>query len=235
MSRSTRYYYAVHDRDGFNAQSAIFETWADTQEHVKAIHNGSPHVTRPLYKKFASLLDAQYFAMNGRQRPLPADEAGTLTVYTDGCAKPRGQTMIGGIGVYFCREHPWNLCEPLLDGERPTNNRAELTALKRALELLHEKWRTDATIATTLRRVVVRTDSAYACRAVGEWRAKWQATNFRNNTLKNRELVEAVWALIDSAPFIVDVVWTEGHSGGTGNDIADALANAGAERTPPLG
>lgn len=59
----------------------------------------------------------------------------TVRVYTDGACSENGKHgATGGIGVFFGPGDPRNISEPLA-GDYPTNNRAEITAVLRALEV----------------------------------------------------------------------------------------------------
>lgn len=62
---------------------------------------------------------------------------GVPVVYTDGSCFGNGMAGCkAGYGVFWGDNHPDNLSEPL-DRGPPTNNRAELTAVIRALEQVH--------------------------------------------------------------------------------------------------
>lgn len=71
--------------------------------------------------------------------------------------EPRAQAT-GGIGVYFADGDKRNVSEPLAvtDENHATNNRAEITAIIRALEVI------DATEPPS-RPVVIKSDSVRAC------------------------------------------------------------------------
>ena len=74
-----------------------------------------------------------------------------VKIYTDGSSLGNGQLgAVGGVGVYFGPGDGRNLSEALT-GTRQTNQRAELTALQRALEL-----------APRDRKIVIYSDSNYA-------------------------------------------------------------------------
>lgn len=59
---------------------------------------------------------------------------GVPVVYTDGACSSNGRAgAAAGIGVYWGEQHVDNISEPLSNGT-PTNNRAELTAVIRAIQ-----------------------------------------------------------------------------------------------------
>lgn len=121
-----------------------------------------------------------------------------------------------------------NLSEPL-SGTRQTNQRAELTAIQRALE-----------IAPRNRPVTIYTDSNYSIKCVTEWFVKWRANGWLNAARKpveNKDLIEKILALIDQRKNMsqeissinkVEFVWVKGHATNEGNIAADELAVAGA-------
>lgn len=121
-----------------------------------------------------------------------------------------------------------NLSEPL-SGTRQTNQRAELTAIQRALE-----------IAPRNRSVTIYTDSNYSIKCVTEWFVKWRANGWLNASKKpveNKDLIEKILTLIEQRKNMsqeissinkVEFVWVKGHATNEGNIAADELAVAGA-------
>ena len=126
------------------------------------------------------------------------------------------------------------MSEPL-SGTRQTNQRAELTALQRALE-----------IAPRNRPVKIYTDSNYSIKCVTEWYIKWRQNGWLNSTKKpveNKDLIEKVLSLIEqrrnmsqeySSINKVEFVWVKGHATNEGNIAADELAVAGAREAREL-
>lgn len=116
-----------------------------------------------------------------------------------------------------------NISEPL-QGEVQTNQRAELTAILRALEA-----------SDPARTVRIYTDSRYSISCVTDWYRAWQKDGWRtrDGPVKNRDLVEAVRRRIDArdargARTLFQ--WVKGHAGDAGNVAADSLAVRGARR-----
>ena len=150
-----------------------------------------------------------------------------------------------------------NVSEPL-PGPRQTNQRAELLALSRALDL-----------APRNRNIVIVSDSKYAINCVTEWYPNWQRNGWKNaagKSVENRDLVEQVLAKVEertkssssstssSSPScaIAEVLaaangdggiaaagggcgvrtefeWVKGHAADVGNQEADRLAVEGAK------
>lgn len=109
-------------------------------------------------------------------------------------------------------------------GERETtNNRMELTAVIRGLELLKRP--------TT---VEVVTDSAYVGKGMSEWLPKWKANGWRRKEkgrlveIKNEDL----WRRLDELLQMhrVQFVHVRGHSGHPENERCDTLAVAAYQK-----
>ena len=139
-----------------------------------------------------------------------------IEIFTDGACK--GNPGPGGWGVLMRYKDQE---KSLFGGERlTTNNRMELMA---AIEGL-----------TALKRpciVHLTTDSQYVRKGITEWIKKWRTSNWMTSNrtpVKNAEL----WQQLDRATAQHEVHWhwVKGHSGHRENEIADALANQGADQ-----
>lgn len=155
----------------------------------------------------------------------PHDASTELCIYTDGASRRNGTpSAAAGVGVYFGPYDPRNLAERL-QGPRQTNQRAELTAIQRALD-----------IAPRDRNVKIYSDSDYSIKCVTEWHVGWRRNGWLTSTKKaveNRDLVEAVRARIDERDALgryTRFQWVKGHDGDPGNVAADELAVRGAQR-----
>ncbi|CAB3979657.1 ribonuclease H1 [Paramuricea clavata] len=144
-----------------------------------------------------------------------------VVVYTDGCCFSNGRRGAkGGIGVYWSDGDPRNVSESL-EG-LPTNQRAELNAAIRALEI--------ATKKSCINKLEIRTDSMYTLNAVTKWMNGWKKNGFKTakgTNVKNRDDIMKLYGLCQK----IDVKWTHvrGHQGHKGNEKADELAKKGAE------
>jgi ribonuclease HI len=180
-----------------------------------------------------------------------------LRIYTDGSALGNGKlSALGGVGVYFGPGDQRNISEPLT-GTRQTNNRAELTAVQRALE-----------VAPRDRRIVIVSDSKYAIDCVTDWFRGWQRNNWMNSSRKpveNKDLVVKIIDLLEErqrvnrhrladgdnaaadaatkldqrafwnrGPGGVLFEWVKGHHKDASNEAADQLAVAGARTAQAL-
>ena len=132
-----------------------------------------------------------------------------VIIYTDGaCSGNPGPGGWAAILSYKGRE------KELSGGEADTtNNRMELTAVIRALELLKEPC-----------AVTVYTDSQYISRAITEgWLKKWKAAGFtKKGGLKNAEMWRELDGLLQTHR--VTFQWVKGHADNEYNNRCDALA-----------
>lgn len=115
-----------------------------------------------------------------------------------------------------------NVSEPL-EGSLQTNQRAELTAIQRALEIAPKDW-----------DVLIVTDSNYSINCCTTWYQKWQKNDWKASTgtpVANKDLVVLIRALIDERSgqdATTEFEWIKGHSNDPSNEAADRLAVAGA-------
>lgn len=112
-----------------------------------------------------------------------------------------------------------------LKGSKQTNQRAELTAIQRALD-----------IAPSHRDVTIFTDSRYAIDCVTNWYKNWQRngwTNSRGKPVENKDLVQDIREKIEERDAFgrqTLFVWVKGHAADKGNIEADRLAVEGARK-----
>lgn len=110
-----------------------------------------------------------------------------------------------------------------LKGSKQTNQRAELTAILRALD-----------IAPRHREVTIYTDSKYAIDCVTNWYRNWKKNgwlNAKGKPVENKDLVVDIRDKIDERDEFKKstyFVWVKGHKDNAGNIAADRLAVEGA-------
>ncbi|EWC43405.1 hypothetical protein DRE_07652 [Drechslerella stenobrocha 248] len=149
-----------------------------------------------------------------------------LKIYTDGSSLMNGSASArAGVGIWFGPGDKRNLSEPLND-PKATNNRAELSAILRAIE-----------IAPKHREVLIFTDSKYAIQCVTEWFQKWRANGWHTaagRSVENQDLIEDILQRIEErvtqGGAKTKFEWVNGHKGVVGNEMADKLARDGAVR-----
>lgn len=136
----------------------------------------------------------------------------TITLYVDGAC--RGNPGLGGWGAYIVNDQQEH---KIYGGEdHTTNNRMELTA---AIEGILFCDKQD--------KLVIYTDSKYVKQGITEWIHGWKKKNWKD--VKNPDL----WQKLDEVCQGRDIEWhwVKGHAGHPGNEMADQLANLGADET----
>ncbi len=138
-----------------------------------------------------------------------------VDIYTDGACS--GNPGPGGWGALLKLANH----ERELFGSEPetTNNRMELTAVIRALEVLKRPV-----------QVRMHTDSQYVQKGISEWIHAWKKRDWRTadrKPVKNADL----WRTLDelASRHEIEWLWVKGHSGHPENERADALARRGTE------
>ena len=134
----------------------------------------------------------------------------TIKIYTDGACS--GNPGKGGWGALIQEDNN----ETKINGseQNTTNNRMELTAVIKALELFEKSI-----------EIEIYTDSKYVMQGITEWIKNWKNNQWKTSQkkdVKNKDL----WVLLDRASekHIIKWNWVKGHAGDYGNEIADKLA-----------
>ena len=138
-----------------------------------------------------------------------------VIIYTDGAC--RGNPGPGGWGGIL--NYKGKIKELYGAEKHTTNNRMELMAAIQALESL-----------TRPCPVQLNSDSSYVLKGITDWMPNWKKRGWKTaarTPVKNEDL----WLRLDAAisKHKVEWKWVKGHSGDTGNDRADALANLGID------
>lgn len=155
---------------------------------------------------------------------------GAIVCYTDGSAIGNGlRGCRGGIGVCW-PEHPeLDLSEPLRTPPAATNNRAELTAVLRAIQLADDR------IDPERRRVLlIKSDSMLVVNTVTTWMKAWKRAGWAKRDGRpplNMDLLRCLDDLMARRRVVVQHV--RAHTGRQDDDsrmnaLADRLATAGA-------
>lgn len=142
-----------------------------------------------------------------------------ITIYTDGACK--GNPGPGGWGALMQYQQKTGLKEKEIYGGEllTTNNRMELMAVIKALQLLKKACAIDLYL-----------DSQYVRQGMLEWIENWKKNGWKNaqkKPVKNADL----WQELDllRARHEINWRWVKGHAGDPGNERADELANMGVE------
>ncbi|HSQ27295.1 MAG TPA: ribonuclease HI [Anaerolineales bacterium] len=133
----------------------------------------------------------------------------TVIIYSDGACE--GNPGPGGWAALLqSGEHKKEISG---NEAQTTNNRMELTAALRALQVLKRPCKVD-----------FYTDSEYLRRGITEWLDGWRARNWRR---KGGELANVdLWKALDAAiqPHQINWHWVRGHAGNSHNERVDRLA-----------
>lgn len=214
-------WYAV--RVGRNP--GVYATWDECRQQVTGYSKAE-------YRSFSTRDQARaYVEANEKPEQSDTDELSptwgclykhtsnlAVKVYTDGsCLNNGSHRARAGIGVYFGPSDTRNLSESVPG--RQTNQRAELHAAIRALEI------TDPSIPLEL-----HSDSNYLIKGMTVWSHKWRTTNrLTTGKLDNKELWIRLLGL--SKGRTIKWIYVPAHSGIVGNEEADRLARLGATQS----
>lgn len=146
-----------------------------------------------------------------------ASEMATVQVYTDGSyssSRPDGC----GLGVHFPNGEFKDLSEAFTN--RPTNQRAELMAIMRAIQQVRK---TDADIA-----IEIFTDSKYAIGACTLWIHNWRKNGWKTTNKEdvlNRDIIEPLSEMLQGVEFHhVPAHTNKNDDMSKANAVADRLA-----------
>ncbi|ERT00041.1 ribonuclease HI [Sporothrix schenckii 1099-18] len=155
----------------------------------------------------------------------PASSTAVLDIYTDGSSLGNGKNgASAGVGVFFGPGDKRNISERL-KGPMQTNQRAELTAILRALQLV-----------PVTQPVRIFSDSTYSINCVSVWYKSWASNGWKTrggDPVMNQDLIKAVRTFIDTrdkSGTMTMFRWVKGHSSDSGNVAADMLAVQGARQ-----
>lgn len=133
-----------------------------------------------------------------------------IEIFTDGACS--GNPGPGG----WCAILKYNNHEKILSGfdKDATNNKMELTAIIKALEIIKRKS-----------RIKVYSDSQYLIKGITEWLPKWIKNNWKNSKkeeVQNKNLWEKLYVL--SQKHEIEWIWIKGHKGHPENEKCDLIA-----------
>lgn len=161
------------------------------------------------------------------KNPIIHNNPNIIQCWTDGSSKSmQTDSPYGGWGCYLINGEK---TKELFGGEDiTTNNRMEITAVIKGLEAINIKCGKD---------VEVYSDSAYVINCITAnppWHIKWQSNGWINSK-KEKVLNKDLWinlvsilSKFEKANIKVDFLKVKSHIGIERNEIADELANKGA-------
>lgn len=190
-------------------EPGIYETWKECEAQVKGFKGG-------VFKKFPTEDDAKEW-LEHCGVVVSQHSLDTLVVYIDGsCVGVGGSHPKAGLGVFYGDFDPRNLSERVT-GEQ-TNQRAELSALLRALQSAPK----DENVFLEL-----RSDSQF-CVSGLMYRKAADIAGDGSEGRAHDDLwveVERLWKEREGR---VKMVYVKAHVGEHGNEAADQLAKRGA-------
>ncbi|MCJ1450896.1 Ribonuclease H1 [Mycoblastus sanguinarius] len=170
--------------------------------------------------------------------PFPIGQIEELEVYTDGCCLSNGQAAAddpdidrprGGFGIHFpSLPTGWDTHGALSSGDTHTNQKAELTAVIRALQMIRMR-------KIPCGRVSLFTDSKYAVQGLNEWIPRWRGNGYRtskNHGVANADLFRSLdkeVSLLEGTGVPVKLSYIPREA----NQEADALSKLGAKSMVP--
>jgi ribonuclease HI len=153
-----------------------------------------------------------------------------LNIFTDGSYIKKKNKIYCGFGVHFPEKQYIDLYGSYTD--KPTNNRAELYAIKKALEITEIIQQYNQ-----IKTVTILSDSMYSINSLTKWIHSWEKNQWKTTTnkpVKNKDLLVVIKKSIDHFKGLLNFTYVESsHKPSTdyfkqGNYIADQLAKSGA-------
>lgn len=159
-----------------------------TKLNTKSLVDVIPHLS----SKTIDLLikDLQIFE---KQENQTTDEK--VYVFTDGGCKKNGKKDAkAAYGVFFDDDHPFNKSGLVIS--EPTNQRAELIAILRCLEIISEYREQFIS-----KQVIIITDSIYSINCITKWSKNWKLNGWKTSKgelIKNKETIKDILDLYET-------------------------------------
>lgn len=162
-------------------------------------------------------------------------------MYTDGACRNWGKPdQSGGYGIYFPERHlgvsiAWDDVSELTTAP-PNTNTLELLAIRHCLHII-KHWHFIAP-------VTIYTDSQYCVNALTKMASMWQKRHWLNSKgdpIQHKDIImdcfetlAQIYRLVPEFRVNLRIEHVKGHSGDSHNDMADALARYGCDRSDYL-
>jgi len=144
----------------------------------------------------------------------------SFIVYTDGACSMNGTpNAVSGIGIHFNKNNSLKIQDvsKKLNIEKPTNNKAELYAIKEAIDICK--------INNIKDKIIIITDSDYSIKCITVWYPIW-----KKNKDSNKKNIEIISEIVESIKGLnVEFQHIYSHTNlkdvhSLGNQSADSLA-----------
>ena len=205
------YYYAV----AVGKHPGIYTDWAKCFMNISGYSNAK-------FKKCKTHKEACHFlSTHGSQH-----DKSPFYIYTDGsCINNGYKNAKAGIGIYFGKKDPRNMSESFTN--KPTNQRAELYAIFKAITLLTPN-------EIKYKQIIIYTDSQYSIHCVTKWYTTWKKNQWKTKNkknVKNKKLIQQLYNVINK--YNIHLKHIRSHTNkkdihSIGNQNADKLAIQGA-------
>ncbi|SNX84604.1 related to Ribonuclease H [Melanopsichium pennsylvanicum] len=211
LSSSASQYVPTANANASTSRNEPSRSYHPYAKQGSGSRGGSSTSSKTLYNVMASLATS------------PDSTAHKIVVYCDGSSIGNGKIGArAGWGVFFEDTSLHHLNESRrLPGPTQTNNRAELMAIIRAIQLCPNDGR--------LLEIV--SDSKYSMDAVTKWLPNWKRNNWKTATggqVQNQDLIQQLDIEIEARWPKPKLIYVKGHSGIDGNEIVDRMAKFGA-------
>lgn len=149
-----------------------------------------------------------------------------IIVYTDGsCSKG----IKCGYGIHYPNGELKDVGRPFTH-EPLTNQRAELYAIYKALRTITKNLEFDT--------ISLYSDSEYSINSVTKWIKAWKKNDWKTSDKRpvmNQDIIKQIDKILQKYPDRIKFTHVRAHTGksdehSVGNDKADKLANAGAQK-----
>mmetsp|Transcript_775 Transcript_775/g.871 ORF Transcript_775/g.871 Transcript_775/m.871 type:complete len:309 (-) Transcript_775:3-929(-) len=166
-------------------------------------------------------------------------------IYVDGASRGNGKIKmpISGYGIFYGVTDRRNGAISLnqiddVNINKPTNQRAELFAIKHALiDIANEIVECNGKVST---KYEIYSDSQYAQSCITKWCDEWMKNNWKTSQGKpvsNKDIISSVIPILNYINQYynkhqfgdLQFFHVRGHRGDYGNEMADRLANIGAD------
>ena len=160
-----------------------------------------------------------------------------MHIFTDGACPGNGKRNANAAwGCLLVSDDGYivldRLSGPIPLSESQTNQRAELTALLRGLELAEKQFGK----LNEVKKVQIWSDSEYSINCASVWGPKWKARGWKKQggDIQHLDLIRVLVEKTQALGFKIEYRWLKGHKGGQSqyafpcmfNHQVDALANS---------
>ena len=160
-----------------------------------------------------------------------------MHIFTDGACPNNGKRNANAAwGCLLVSDHGYVVLDRLSGAipltESQTNQRAELTALLRGLELAEKQFGR----LNDVKKVQIWSDSEYSINCASVWGPKWKSRGWKKQggDIQHLDLIKVLVEKTIALGFKIEYRWLKGHKGGESqyafpwmfNHQVDALANS---------